>query len=118
MAQSKTAADIETQIQAIKEALFAIGPMRPGSISVQYTTCVRPNCRCKDMANPKKHGPFYHLSYVHRGKHTTQFIRKEDVPEVQKQLANYKEFRRLTDEWIALSLKHAQFTLKQSAKRV
>lgn len=114
MTQSKTAADIEIQIQVIKEALLAIGPMRPGCISLQYTTCSTPNCRCRDKTKPQKHGPYYQLAYVHRGRHKTHFIRQEDVPDVQRKLANYKEFRRLTDEWIALSLEHAQLTSKQS----
>jgi hypothetical protein len=117
MTHSKTAADIEAQIQAIKEALLAIGPMRPGSISLQYSTCSTPNCRCKDKTNPQKHGPYYKLGYVHRGKVKIQCVRREDVPEVQKQLDNYKKFRRLTDEWIALSLEHAQLTSKRSRKK-
>jgi len=113
MAQSKTVADVEAQIQAIKEALFAIGPMRPGSISMQYSICSTPNCRCKDKTHPQKHGPYYKLGYVHRGKVKIQHIPKEDVPEVQRQLANFKEFRRLTNEWIDLSLERAQLTSKR-----
>ena len=70
---------LEKQIADLKEELLAVGPMRPGSLSRQYNVCGNPKCRCKDPENPKKHGPYYQLSYVHRGQHTTQFVKAEQV---------------------------------------
>jgi len=78
--------------------------MRPGSLSKQYNVCGNPTCRCKDAKKPKKHGPYYQLSYVHNSKSTSQFIKPEFVDEVKLQLANYKRFKKLTDQWIALAL--------------
>lgn len=78
--------------------------MRPGALSRQYNVCGNPNCRCKDPKNPKRHGPYYQLSYTHNGKSRTEFVRKEMVGEVKKQLKNYQVFRRLTREWVDLSL--------------
>jgi hypothetical protein len=104
---------LEQQIQQVKMALVALGPMRPGSLSRQYNVCGNPRCRCKHPTRPQKHGPYYQLSYVHRGQHTTQFIRRERVAEVKVQLANYKTFRKLMDRWVNLALQQALEILKQ-----
>lgn len=37
-----------------KEAINALGPMLPGSISTQWNVCGKSGCRCKDQDNPKK----------------------------------------------------------------
>lgn len=104
---------LEKQIETLQQALTALGPMRPGSLSQQYNVCGNPNCRCKDKTRPRKHGPYYQLSYVHQGKHTTEFIRRESLAQVKLQLANYKRFRQLTDRWVTLALQHARLTSKQ-----
>jgi hypothetical protein len=74
--------------------------MRPGSLNQQYTVCGKDGCRCVDPDRPKKHGPYYQLSYVHDGKSTTQFIGKKSLEGVRQQLKNYKKFRELTTEWV------------------
>lgn len=84
-----------------------LGDMRPGALSEQYNVCGKAGCRCKDPNDPKRHGPYYQLSYTRMGKSTTEFVKKPMVSEVQKQLRNYAKFRKLTDEWVALSLKIA-----------
>ena len=114
MIQNTTSTQLEKQIPTVKAALATLGPMRPGSLSKQYNVCGNPTCRCKAKARPRKHGPYYQLSYVHQGKHTTQFIRREFVAEVRHQLANYKQFRKLTDRWVTLALQQARLVLKQS----
>lgn len=106
---------IERRIQQIKTRLAALGEMRPGSLSKQYNVCGKPGCRCKDPENPQRHGPYYQLSWVHRGKSTTQFIRRPFLAEVKAQLATYKTFRKLTDQWIELALQAAKMRL-QAAK--
>lgn len=114
MTQNTTSTQLEKQIQTVKLALTALGPMRPGSLSKQYNVCGNPTCRCKDPVRPRKHGPYYQLSYVHQGKHTTQFIRREQVAEVKRQLANFKRFRKLTDRWVTLAIQQTRLALKQS----
>ena len=97
--------DIETcqvRIQEIKQQLGNLGEMRPGSISEQYNVCGNPTCRCKDPEDPRKHGPYYQLSYSHLGKSTTEFVKKEAVTEVRRQLDNYRTFKAKTKEWIGL----------------
>lgn len=103
---------IEGRIEKLKAALVGLGEMRPGSLREQFNVCGSPNCRCKDPRKPKKHGPYYQLSYVHKGRSTTQFIRREFVAETRRQLLNYKRFRKLTDAWVTLALEHARLKLE------
>jgi hypothetical protein len=107
---------IERRIQRIKDDLATIGEMRPGSLSKQYNVCGTPGCRCKDPENPKRHGPYYQLSYVHRKKSTSQFIRPEFVEETREQIAEYRRFKKLGDEWTSLALEHAKLKLELAKK--
>ncbi len=99
---------IEKKIQGIKIALQTLGPLRPGSLSRQYHVCRKAGCRCQNPDRPRRHGPYYHLDYVHHGKKTTRFIRQEQLVQVRSQLANYKQLRRLLDQWITLALEQAE----------
>jgi len=110
--------ELETRIDRIKRELRSIGPMRPGSLSKQYSVCGKPGCRCVDPSQPRKHGPYYQLSYAHRGKSTTQFVRPAFLHEVRAQLANYKRFRRLVDQWIHLSLEISRNRLAKLKRSV
>jgi hypothetical protein len=105
---------LEMRINKVKQELLKIGEMRPGSLSKQYSACQKPGCKCIDPVKPKKHGPFYQLSYSHRGKSTTQFIRPQFVAEVRRQLVSYKRFRALTDDWVALSLELAKLKMEEA----
>lgn len=106
---------IEQKIKTLKTQLRALGPLRPGSLSRQYHVCRKPGCRCQDPHKPQRHGPYYHLDYVHHGKKTTRFIRAEQLPEVRRQLTNFKKLRRWVDQWVALSLKRAEILREQPA---
>ena len=102
---------LQQRINHLKSQLRALGPMRPGSLSRQYNVCGKPGCRCKDSKNPRRHGPYYQLNYVYGGKKTSEFVRPQNLKTVRNQLANYKRFRRLTDQWIGSALQLARLEL-------
>jgi hypothetical protein len=104
---------LQQRINRLKTQVAGLGPMRPGSLSRQYNVCGKPGCRCKDPKAPRRHGPYYQLNYVYGGKKTSEFVRGEDLKQVRTQLAHYKRFRRLTDQWIGLALKQARLELKK-----
>jgi hypothetical protein len=79
--------------------------MHPGSVSRQYQVCGNPACRCMDPKRPRRHGPYYKLAYVHRGKPVCRFVRAACVHPVKTRLAVYKTFRTLMDKWIQLSIR-------------
>ena len=105
----------QQRIAAIKAALVNLGDLHPGSLSKQYNVCGKPGCRCKDPRRPRRHGPYYQLNYVFRGKKTSLFIPRDRVTKLRAQLTNYKILRRSTDQWIALALQVAQMQKKLEA---
>lgn len=113
----KNEAKWQARIKKIQLLLAEMGEMRPGSISKQYNVCGNPKCRCKDPKNPRKHGPYYQLSYTHKGKSTTEFVKKENVDAAKQQVKNFREFKKLTEEWIDLSVKIAKLRKKESGKK-
>jgi len=115
MKTNQSIQNLEARIVQLKRQLQAQGPMRPGSLSRQYNVCGKPDCRCKDPKHPRRHGPYYQLNYVYRGKKTSKFIRREVLKQVRAELANYKKFRRLTEQWIGLALNLAQAKEKLAA---
>jgi hypothetical protein len=106
----------QARIQQIKRELAVLDEMRPGSLSVQYNVCGNPNCRCKDRDNPQKHGPYYQLSYSHKGRSTTEFVKKEMVTDTKRQLKAYRKFKQLTEEWVDLSVKVARLRKKDATR--
>jgi ribosomal protein L29 len=105
---------LEAQIGKLKAELLKVGAMRPGSLSQQYSACQKPGCKCVDPLRPPKHGPFYKLSYTHRGKSTSPFVRPQFVPEVRKQLAAYKKFKALTEQWVTLALELCKLEMQEA----
>lgn len=87
-------------VEQLKQKLLDIRPILPGSISEQWNVCGTIGCKCKDSANPKKHGPYYQLSFSVGGRSSSMFIKKEDVTEARKRVKRYKEFKKLTMELV------------------
>lgn len=108
---------IEKKIESIKKKLLNLEDMHPGSLTKQYNICGKAGCRCKDPDEPKKHGPYYQLSFVHRGKSTSRFIKKENVPDVKRHLAAYKKFKMLVDDWKGLAAELAKLKIDEAKKR-
>ncbi|MBM4144606.1 MAG: hypothetical protein FJ225_13610 [Lentisphaerae bacterium] len=105
-----TTDQLQQRIRTLQTELAALGPIHPGSLSQQYNVCGNPACRCKDPKRPRKHGPYYQLSYTWRGKSTTRFVRPPDVAAMGAKLAAYKRFRQLTAAWVdaAIALQDLQ----------
>jgi hypothetical protein len=100
--------NIEQQIAQVKADLARLGPLHPGSLSRQYNVCGKPDCRCKDPKNPRRHGPYFKVSYVYRGRFSSRFVPSDQANAVRAELANYKRLRELTAKWVGLSLRLAK----------
>lgn len=109
----KREAQLERQIEKVKRDLATLGDLRPGSLSTQYNVCGNPNCRCK-ATPPKKHGPYYQVSFTRKGKGSSKFVRKEDLPAVRRQLKNYERMKLLMDRWIDLSTELSNLRLSKN----
>ena len=91
---------IERRIERIKAELAAIGDMRPGSLTKQY----------KDPESQS--GPYYQLSYTLDRQSRTEYIRRESVADIRRRVSNYKRFKKLCAEWIALGIEHSRLAMK------
>lgn len=93
-------AQIEKRIDKIKAELATIGNMRPGSLTRQY----------KDPKSES--GPYYQLSYTLDMRSRTEYIRRDCVSDIRRQVSNYKRFKKLCAEWVALSIEHSKLAIK------
>ena len=97
---STTFASMEKQIARILRTLAELGPMRPGALGRQY----------KD---PKgKRGGYWQISYTHRMRSRSEYVRPEHLRSVRTELANFRKFRRLTEHWVDLSLEISRLKRK------
>ena len=99
---------IDEQILQIKQQLLALGPLHPGSISRQYQECGKSGFKSHAPKEPQLHGPYTKLTYAYHGKFTCRFVRAQAVAEVTALVATFKQFRKLTDDWVALAIRRAQ----------
>ena len=90
---------IERRIEKIKQAIAELGDMRPGSISTQTRAWG---------------GKYHQLSYTHQGKGRTEYVPPGRVREVKRQIANYKKFKELANEWTGLAIELCK--LRQAEK--
>jgi len=89
---------MENRIEQIKLQLLRIGPMRPGSLTRQ-------------KRSPKYKGRYYQLSYTHKMRGYTEYTRADFVPELRRQIAEYKKFKKLTGDWISLAIQLSKSTI-------
>ena len=90
----------EHTLHRIKTHLATLGPVLPGSLSIQWNVCGTPGCRCKDPQTPKKHGPYHQRSFTVAGKSSTLFIPQKDLAEVRRRLKRFQRFKKLTTDWV------------------
>jgi hypothetical protein len=95
---------IVRDIEGIKTQLSRIGVVRPGSLTRQY----------KD---PKQQvGGYYQLSYTHRMKSRTAYVRASCATEVRQQIRDYKTLKQLIARWVALGIEHSQLSMHLRAR--
>jgi hypothetical protein len=91
---------IEKRIDRIQSELIKIDAMRPGSLTRQY----------KDPM--KQTGAYYQLSYTLDMRSRTEYIRKEWVSEIRRQIKQYKRYKQLNAEWVSLSIERSKLSMK------
>ena len=107
---------LEARIHKIKQQITALDDLRPGNLTRQYNVCGKPHCRCK-ATPPRKHGPYYQVSFTWKGNSKSQFVRQRDLPVVRKQLRNYRRLRQLLDRWMVLAMELSRLRLQQQPGR-
>ena len=115
--ESKTVQELRQRIAATKQAMLELGDMRPGALSQQYNVCGNPRCACKDPEHPRKHGPYYQLSYSRHGKSKTEFVKRGAVDRIKREVETYKRFVALMDELIDLSIELSRLQSVEESKK-
>lgn len=87
----------QKKVQQIKTKIAHLGPVLPGSLSTQWNKCGTAGCQCH-VYKSKRHGPYYQLSFTIKGKSSTLFVKKEDVPEVRRRIKRYNKLKELCNE--------------------
>jgi len=101
---AKSLAQIEEKIAGIKQKLMELGEMRPGSLTHQYH-------------KPKeKQGGFYQISYTHKMRSKTEYVRPEFVKDLRDQIASFKNFKRLVQQWTDLAIEHSRLKIAAAKK--
>ena len=91
---------LEREIQRIKNELCDISDMRPDSFTLQF------------KVPDEKKGPYYQLSFTHKMRSRTQYVRPDQVEEIRKQIEVYKRFKNLIERWVALAIEYSQVKMK------
>ena len=91
---------IGREIERIKAQLGQIGVVRPGSLTRQY----------KDPQ--RQTGAYYQVSYTHRMKSRTAYVRAIFVKEVGQQIRDYNKLKQLIERWVALGIEHSQLSMR------
>jgi hypothetical protein len=97
-------AAIDRKIQGIKNELLILGEMRPGSLTKQV-----------QVRNGKEYS-YWQLSYTHKMRSRTNYVRPDLVKGTRRQVKAFKRFKVLVDAWVELAIKHAQLSTASKIK--
>jgi hypothetical protein len=98
----------KNKVTQMKKKIAQLPPLLPGSLRKQWNVCSTAGCKCKDKNNPKRHGPYFQLSFSIGGKSSTMFIKNDDVAEVRKRIRRYKKFKQLCQQLVQASVDHVR----------
>src|ERR1700721_4407996 len=94
-------------------SLAHVEDLRPGFLTARFRKCGKPNCHCAQKDSPG-HGPSYSLTHASGGKTITQVIPQGPaVDRTRAQIAEYRRFRKLVQDLIAVSEQLCNAQLQQ-----
>jgi len=91
----------ENKVRALLAGMAKLGAMRPGTLTVQYR-------------NPaEKKTPFNQLSYTHKGRSRSEYVRPETLAAVSREVETHKKFKALVGQVTELSLEASRLRHKK-----
>ena len=88
----RTLRNLEKRIAAVRRRLAELGDMRPGTLSLQYR---KPGTREQ---------PFHQLSYTHKGRSRSEYVRAENLQAIRREVRAHKRFKALCEQLVELSI--------------
>lgn len=95
---------IENEIERIKAQIAKIGVIRPGSLTRQY------------KVPSEQRGAYYQISYTHRMKSRTEYVRSRFLEELRQQIRDYTKLKRLVEKWVALGIEYSRLSMRGRSK--
>ena len=96
---------LENKLKSIKNAIVTIGDIRPGHLSIQK----------RDSGKNKRE--YVQLSYTFQKRSRTDYIQNEDIERIKTEIANYKKFKELCEEFVALSIEISKEKTKRRSTK-
>ena len=93
---------LEEKRRGIGERMVQVGDIRQGSLYERSLKCGKSGCRCA-VDKSYLHGPHYFLTKKIEGKTVQRTIPKGAVESTKAQVARFQEFRKLTQEFLAVN---------------
>jgi len=98
--QAKSLKIFDRRIRKLQAQLAQLGPLRPGTLTRQYRHPER------------QQGPYYQLSYTYRMRSHTEYVPKNQVTLVRREIALYQRYKKLTAQWIDLALRRSRLRMR------
>lgn len=98
--QAKSLRTFDRQIQRIQTQLAKLGPMRPGTLTRQFRQPGR------------QQGAYYQLSYTYRMKSHTEYVPKNQVALIRREITVYQRYKKLTAQWVDLALQRSRLRMQ------
>jgi len=94
------------KIKVVKKQINELGDLRPGNLTKQIAK--------GEGKNPRE---YWQLSYTHKMKSRTKYVRNEFVKQIKEEVANYKKLKQLMETWIDLSIQLSKEKLETLKKQ-
>lgn len=114
---------IPTAVRALAAQIADAKPMRRGSVSERFVKCNRQGCRCTDRPECR-HGPYFSVSRVVRGKTKSRWLDAEQAKLVRTQVEAGLEFRKhveaywqACEQWADAELDSSEAASQEAAKK-
>ena len=89
---------IPSEVRPLASDLAKPMRMRRGSVSERYVKCNKPGCPCSERSDAR-HGPYYSVSRVVKGRTQSRWLGAEQAPVVRQQIEAGHQFRKKVDAY-------------------
>jgi len=97
-------ADYQARYHQLAERITEIGFVQAGSITLRYTRCGTPTCRCR-ADPPQRHGPYYQWTAKVEGKTVTRRLSQTEADLYQEWIDNDRQLRALITQMRQIAAK-------------
>jgi hypothetical protein len=64
----------------------------------------------------EQRGAYYQVSYTHRMKSRTEYVRSAFLKELRQQIRDYTKLKRPVAKWVTLGIEHSRLSMRGRSK--